>query len=145
MINVQLLYDMEETVDLDDGWLNSTCTNILNDNNQIKATISIILSNDNKLQQLKKQYFHQDVLTDVITFNLEDEGDPLEGEIYISLTRVSENAREFKQEIETELKRVIIHGCLHLLGYDDHTPEEKKAMTTLEDHYLSQPAISDQN
>jgi len=144
MINVQLLYDMEERVDLDDGWLNNTCTNILNDNNQITATISIILSNDNKLHQLKKQYFHQDVLTDVITFNLEDEGDPLEGEIYISLTRVSENAREFKQEIERELKRVIIHGCLHLLGYDDHTLEEKKAMTILEDHYLSQPAISDQ-
>ena len=101
-------------------------------------------SNDNKLHQLKKQYFHQDVLTDVITFNLEDEGDPLEGEIYISLTRVSENAREFKQEIERELKRVIIHGCLHLLGYDDHTLEEKKAMTILEDHYLSQLAISDQ-
>ena len=144
MINVQLLYDMEERVDLDDGWLNNTCTNILNDNNQITATISIILSNDNKLHQLKKQYFHQDVLTDVITFNLEDEGDPLEGEIYISLTRVSENAREFKQEIERELKRVIIHGCLHLIGYDDHTLEEKKAMTILEDHYLSQPAISDQ-
>ena len=144
MINVQLLYDVEERVDLDDAWLNSTCTNILNDNNQITATISIILSNDNKLQQLKKQYFHQDVLTDVITFNLEDEGDPLEGEIYISLTRVSENAREFKQEIERELKRVIIHGCLHLLGYDDHTLEGKKAMTILEDHYLSQPAISDQ-
>ena len=120
MINVQLLYEMEETVDLDDGWLNSTCTNILKDNNQISATISIILSNDNKLQQLKKQYFHQDVLTDVITFNLEDEGDPIEGEIYISLTRVSENARKYKQEIGRELKRIIIHGCLHLLGYDDH-------------------------
>ena len=142
MIDVQLLYDMEKAVDLDDGWLNSTCTNILNDNNQITGTISIILSNDNKLQQLKKQYFHQDVLTDVITFNLEDEGDPLEGEIYISLTRVSENARKFKQEIGRELKRVIIHGCLHLLGYDDRTPKEKKTMTILEDHYLSQSVVS---
>ena len=141
MIDVQLLYDMEKAVDLDDGWLNSTCTNILNDNNQITGTISIILSNDNKLQQLKKQYFHQDVLTDVITFNLEDEGDPLEGEIYISLTRVSENARKFKQNIGIELKRVIIHGCLHLLGYDDQTLEEKKAMTCLEDHYLNQPVV----
>ena len=56
MINVQLLYDMEERVDLDDGWLNNTCTNILNDNNQYTATISIILSNDEKLRQLKKQY-----------------------------------------------------------------------------------------
>ena len=141
MINVQLLYDMEERVDLDDGWLNNTCTNILNDNNQITATISIILSNDNKLHQLKKQYFHQDVLTDVITFNLEDEGDPLEGEIYISLNRVSENSRKFKQNIGKELKRVIIHGILHLLGYDDQTPEEKKAMTRLENHYLSQTVV----
>ena len=144
MINVQLLYDMEETVDLDDGWLNSTCTNILNDNNQDTATISIILSNDEKLRQLKKQYFRKDVLTDVISFNLEEKGNPVEGEIYISINRVSENAKKYKQDIGIELKRVIIHGCLHLLGYDDQTSEGKKTMTRMEDHYLSQPIVSGQ-
>ena len=144
MISVQLVYDVEETADLDDDWLNSICKNILNDNNHSTATISIILSNDEKLFQLKKQYFQQDELTDVITFNLESDGDPVEGEIYISLNRVSENARKFKQNIGRELKRVIIHGCLHLLGYDDQTLEEKKVMTYLEDHYLNQPVISDQ-
>ena len=144
MISVQLIYDIDETADLDDDWLNSICKNILIDKNQNTATISIILTNDKKLLQLKNQYFQQDVLTDVITFNLEEDGDPIDGEIYISLNRVSENAREFKQNTDRELKRVIIHGCLHLLGYDDQTPEEKKTMTRMEDHYLSQPIVPGQ-
>jgi len=144
MISVQLIYDIEETADLDDDWLNSICKNILIDKNQNTATISIILTNDKKLLQLKNQYFQQDVLTDVITFNLEENGDPIDGEIYISLHRVSENAKEFKQDTGRELKRVIIHGCLHLLGYDDQTPEEKKTMTRMEDHYLSQPIVPGQ-
>ena len=144
MISVQLIYDIEETADLDDDWLDSICKNILIDNNQNTATISIILTNDKKLLQLKNKFFQQDVLTDVITFNLEEDGDPIDGEIYISLNRVSENATEFKQDTSGELKRVIIHGCLHLLGYDDQTPEGKKTMTRMEDHYLSQPIVSGQ-
>ena len=144
MISIKLVYDIEETARPDDDWLNSICKNILNDKNHDTAVISIILSDDEKLQQLKKQFFQQDVLTDVITFNLEEDGDPIEGEIYISLNRVSENARKFKQDIGIELKRVIIHGILHLLGYDDQTPKEKKLMTNLEEHYLSQPIESDQ-
>ena len=144
MISIQLIYDIEETADLDDDWLNSICKNILIDKNQNTATISIILTNDKKLLQLKNKYFQQDVLTDVVTFNLEEDGDPIDGEIYISLNRVSENAREFKQDTGRELKRVIIHGCLHLLGYDDQTPEGKKTMTRMEDHYLSQPIVPGQ-
>jgi len=141
MISVQLIYDMEETADLDDDWLNNTCKNILNDKDQNTATISIILTNDKKLRKLKKEYFGEDVFTDTISFNLEEDGDPIDGEIYISLNRVSENAREFNQDTSRELKRVIIHGCLHLLGYDDQTPEGKKTMTCMEDHYLSQPIV----
>ena len=144
MINVHLIYDIEVTADIDDDWINSTCKNILNDKDKNTASISIILTNDKKLLQLKNQYFQQDILTDVITFNLEDDGDPIEGEIYISLNRVSENAIKFKQDIGIELKRVIIHGILHLLGYDDQTPEEKIIMIRLEDHYLSLPIISNQ-
>ena len=143
MISVQLIYDMEETADLDDDWLNSTCKNILNDKDQNTADISIILTNDKKLRKLKKEYFGEDVFTDTISFNLEEDGDPIDGEIYISLNRVSENAREFKQNIERELKRVIIHGILHLLGYDDQTLKEKETMTRLEDHYLSHPVVTD--
>ena len=144
MINVQLIYDIEVTADIDDDWINSTCKNILNDKDKNTAIISIILTNDKKLLHLKNQYFQQNILTDVITFNLEEDGDPIEGEIYISLNRVSENAIKFKQDIGIELKRVIIHGILHLLGYDDQTTEEKKIMIQMEDHYLSLPVVSDQ-
>ena len=144
MISVQLIYDMEETAAIDDDWLNNTCNTILKDKKQNTATISIILTNDKKLLELKNQYFKQDLLTDVITFNLEEDGEPIDGEIYISLNRVSENSREFKQDVGRELKRVIIHGCLHLLGYDDQTPEGKKIMTRMEDHYLSQPIVPGQ-
>ena len=144
MINVQLIYDIEVTADIDDDWIHSTCKNILNDKDKNTANISIILTNDKKLLHLKNQYFQQNILTDVITFNLEEDGDPIEGEIYISLNRVSENAIKFKQDIRIELKRVIIHGILHLLGYDDQTPEEEKIMIQMEDHYLSLPIISNQ-
>ena len=144
MISVQIINDIEKSTDLDNQWLKTTCKNILNDKGYDTASIFIIFSNDEKLRQLKKKYFREDVLTDVITFNLEEKGDPIEGEIYISLNRVSENAIKFKQDIGIELKRVIIHGILHLLGYDDQTPEEEKIMTRLEDHYLSLPIISNQ-
>ena len=78
-----------------------------------------------------------DVYTDVITFNLEDEGEPLEGEIYISWDRVKENAKIFKVDLDKELQRMIIHSSLHLVGYEDNTIDTKSKMTQLEDKYLS--------
>ena len=138
MINIQLVYDIKESADLDDGWLQTVCQNILQDNHHINGDITLIISEDKKLRKLKKTYFHKDILTDVITFNLEEEGEPIEGEIYISLERIRENAQKFKQDIAIEIRRVIIHGCLHLIGYDDKTLEEKKEMTRLEDYYLNQ-------
>ena len=126
MINIQLVYDIKESADLDDEWLQTVCQNILQDNHHINGDITLIISEDKKLRKLKKTYFHKDILTDVITFNLEEEGEPIEGEIYISLERIRENAQKFKQDIAIEIRRVIIHGCLHLIGYDDKTLEEKK-------------------
>ena len=107
------------------------------DSNQDEASITFIFSNDDKLRKLKKEYFGEDVFTDTISFNLEEESDPIEGEVYISLERVSENAHTFQQDFITEYKRVIIHGCLHLLGYNDELPEDKIKMTELEETYLS--------
>ena len=137
MISVRLEYDNTEILDIDENWVRSVCENILMDSNQDKASITFIFSNDYKLRKLKKEYFGENVFTDTISFNLEEESDPIEGEVYISLERVSENAHTFRQDFITEYKRVIIHGCLHLLGYNDELPEDKTKMTELEEKYLS--------
>ena len=137
MITVQLEYDNTEKPDIDENWVRSVCENILMDNNQDEASITFIFSNDDKLRELKKEYFGEDVFTDTISFNLEEKSDPIEGEVYISLERVSENAHTFQQDFITEYKRVIIHGCLHLLGYNDELPKDKTKMTKLEETYLS--------
>ena len=144
MITAQLEYDNVEKPDIDENWIQRICESILKDNNQPEAVVMIIFSNDSKLRKLKKKYFDTDVLTDTISFNLEEEGDPIEGEIYISLERVTENAQTFKQDFTMECKRVIIHSCLHLLGFDDQLPEEKKEMTRLEDFYISNNNIANQ-
>ena len=137
MIIIRLEYDNTEKPDIDEKWVRSICENILMDSNQNEASITFIFSNDDKLRKLKKEYFGKDIFTDTISFNLEEESDPIEGEVYISLERVSENAHTFQQDFITEYKRVIIHGCLHLLGYNDELPEDKTKMTELEETYLS--------
>jgi rRNA maturation RNase YbeY len=137
MITVRLEYDNTEKPDIDENWVCNICENILLDSNQNEASITFIFSNDDKLRKLKKEYFGEDVFTDTISFNLEEESDPIEGEVYISLERVYENAHTFQQDFITEYKRVIIHGCLHLLGYNDELPEDKTKMTELEETYLS--------
>ena len=141
MINIHILNKSSEFPNLDEKYIHSICNNIMNENNHDYSGITLIITNDNKLRELKKKYFQQDILTDVITFNLEESGDPIEGEIYISFDRVKENAQQYMQDVTTELKRVIIHGCLHLIGFDDQTLEEKKEMTRLENYYLNLSTI----
>ena len=144
MINIQLEYDHVEKPPLDNKWIQSICETILNDNSHDEASITFVFSNDLKLRKLKKEYFGKDIFTDTISFNLEEKGDPIEGEVYISLDRVSENADIFKQDYIKECKRVIIHSCLHLLGYNDKLPEDKTKMTELEDTYLSRTMSTNQ-
>tara|TARA_Y100000590_G_scaffold128232_1_gene146615 strand:- start:1449 stop:1892 length:444 start_codon:yes stop_codon:yes gene_type:complete len=102
------------------------------------ADLTFIFTSDELLSELKMEFFHKDHLTDVIAFRLNDYKDKLvDGEVYISLPRAKENSLEFDQPYEKELSRLIIHGCLHVLGYDDQTSNEKKLMTSLEDEYLN--------
>ena len=102
-----------------------------------KADISFIFGDDDLLNKLKKEFFNLDHLTDVIAFRLNDEGEKIiEGEIYISIPRAKENAIKFKEPLNRELGRLIIHGCLHLLGFKDESNNEKIEMRDQEDYYL---------
>jgi len=109
---------------------------VLNDHGYLSGKINIIITDDESLREMKLEFFNEDVFTDVIAFNLEQ--DPFEGEIYISSDRVEDNAKIYKQRFEDELKRVIIHGLLHLCGHKDSTSSEKENMNLLEDKFLSQ-------
>jgi probable rRNA maturation factor len=110
---------------------------LFNSKDIIKANISFIFGDDDLLSGLKKEFFKLDHLTDVIAFRLNDyEEKNIEGEIYISIPRAKENAIEFKEPLNRELGRLIIHGCLHLLGFNDETNQEKIEMRKQEDYYL---------
>ena len=99
-----------------------------------EAAANIILVSDPALHEMNRTFLGHDYQTDVITFRLED--DPLEGEIYISVDRAREQAREYRVGMYEEIHRLATHGALHLAGYDDASPAEREAMRRLEDHYL---------
>ena len=103
------------------------------------GNISFIFGSDELLSNLKKEFFQRDHWTDVIAFRLNeyDEKD-VEGEIYISLPRANENAISFGESYEKEVARLIIHGCLHLVGFNDESEKEKIEMTKIENNLLSQ-------
>ncbi len=119
------------------SFLNSTVSRILELHNTTKAEILFVFALDELLADLKNQYFQKNHFTDVIAFRLNDYSEAsIEGEVYISLPRAKENAKIFNQPYEKEVTRLIIHGCLHLIGFKDDTKSEKKTMTELEDDIL---------
>jgi len=112
----------------------------------VKATISsegyklkelnYIFCSDSYLLRINQQYLNHDTYTDIITFDNSEKKGIIEGDIFISIDRIRENAEKFGTGQANELHRVIIHGALHLLGYKDKTAEDKKLMTAKEDNYL---------
>jgi len=106
------------------------------------GTINYILTNDNILVQLNKEYLRHFTLTDIITFDLSENEKELSGDIYISVDRARENAREFKVTLTNEINRLMIHGVLHLMGYKDKSREERELMREKEEFYLSLPPWS---
>lgn len=98
--------------------------------------VSFIFCSDTYLLDVNKQYLDHDYFTDVITFDYV-EGDVVSGDIFISVDRVKENAKSFSTSFSNELNRIIIHGILHLLGYNDKTDTDKLIMTGKEDLYLN--------
>ena len=104
-----------------------------------EGEVSFIFGTDELLFDLKKEFFDKNEFTDVIAFRLNDYSEKqIEGEIYISLPRAKENATEFREPFEKEVARLIIHGSLHLLGYEDKTEVKKLKMRKIENELLNQ-------
>ena len=93
--------------------------------------IAYIFCTDKRILEVNRQYLKHDFFTDIITFDT-SQGGFISGDIFISIETVESNAKEFKVSFEDELKRILIHGILHLCGQDDKTPELRLEMTRKE-------------
>jgi probable rRNA maturation factor len=100
------------------------------------SSLVYIFCRDSYLLAINREYLNHDTLTDIVTFDYSEGGD-LDGEIYISLDRVRENAGKLEIAFEDELHRVMIHGVLHILGFKDKNPSQKSAMRKKEEACLS--------
>jgi rRNA maturation RNase YbeY len=99
--------------------------------------LNYIFCSDNYLLQINRQYLNHDTYTDIVTFDNSADEKSISGDIFISIDRIRENAAKFNVTEVDELHRVMVHGALHLLGYGDKKPSDKKIMTEKEDFYLN--------
>ena len=136
MINIQ--YEIDPNIDTPSEKISTEIiSSVLMEEGKTLAEILVIFTSDEILSDLKKEFFNKEHLTDVISFRLNDYNEEkVEGEIYISIPQVERNARKFDQSISRELARIIIHGSLHLLNYDDSTIDSKIKMTEKENYFL---------
>lgn len=114
-------------------WINQ----VIQSENRLTGNINIIFCSDEYLLQLNEKYLNHDTLTDIITFDFSEEN-IISGDLFISLPRVIENSKLFSKPFNEEIHRVIIHGILHLCGYQDKNEQEQKIMSVKENLYLEQ-------
>jgi rRNA maturation RNase YbeY len=112
-------------------WISNTISN----ENCKEGEINYIFCDDEYLHKLNVEFLEHDTLTDIISFDY-SVGKELHGDIYISIERVADNAKDFDVDISEELKRVMIHGVLHYCGFKDKTEDDAKLMREKENHYL---------
>lgn len=115
--------------------INAWIKSVANKYKKNVGEIAYIFCSDKKILEVNKQYLQHDYYTDIITFDY-CERDVLNGDIFISIETVSSNAEQFRVSFEEELRRILIHGILHLCGQDDKTPALRAEMTKKENEAL---------
>jgi rRNA maturation RNase YbeY len=133
---IQYVSEGIESPSIDKQKTNRWIKDIAAQYNRRIGEITYIFCSDAKLLEINKQYLNHDYYTDIVTFDY-SEGGFISGDIFISLDTVKSNAEEFKVSFNNELKRILIHGVLHLCGQDDKTPELRVEMTEKENLALN--------
>ena len=129
---------------LDDATLRQVIRHVLTAEGATLVHLSVVLAGHETVRRLNRSYLNHDYNTDVLSFSLRDGPSPdssgadeqVEGEVYVDLDTAAERHEEFDTSFEQEVHRYIIHGVLHLLGYDDATEPGQETMRQKEDHYL---------
>jgi rRNA maturation RNase YbeY len=114
-------------------WLHS----VAKDHGHSIGELNYVLMSDKELLKYNRDFLQHDEFTDVITFDGQT-GTGVSGDVLMSLDRIKENAKGFGVSVQRELRRVMVHGLLHLLGHSDKNAAKRKAMSALEDKYLAQ-------
>lgn len=115
------------------SWIKKSIT----EEGKIPGEINFILCSDEYLLKVNQDYLNHNTYTDIITFDTSETEDSIDGDIFISIDRIKENAIKFSKTEDEEIHRVIIHGVLHLIGYGDKSKIEKAQMREMEDFYLA--------
>ena len=113
-------------------WLQAVC---LEENKKL-VSVNIIFCDEARLLEINQEYLNHDYHTDIITFDYAETPGTIEGELYISIDMVTHNAELLKISFESELNRVIVHGILHMIGYEDKSVQKEKEMRDKENYYL---------
>jgi rRNA maturation RNase YbeY len=120
-----------------DEWVRRVAKCVLQEEGiRTRGTLSVVIVNDDEICRLNAAYLNHDGPTDVIAFPLDDDDDDVWGEVYVSLDRTKDQALEYGVPFETELARLIVHGILHLSGYNDQDAPSRKLMHERENDYL---------
>jgi rRNA maturation RNase YbeY len=135
-VKVNFHYDIENFRIRESRQVKNIINRIISDAGKKGVKVDVIITGDEKLYEINKEFLGHDYYTDIITFDY-NEGRAISGEIYISAERVKDNSRNFGVSFNVEMRRVIFHGFLHLCGYDDRTKEERKKMSEMEEMYLA--------
>jgi rRNA maturation RNase YbeY len=123
---------LDKTPEFFDLWFGKIC----HTEGKLLGDVSVVFCSDTYLLELNKRHLQHDFFTDIITFDY-SEGDRVAGDLFVSVDRVYENADAYNVSRETELNRVSVHGILHLLGYNDKTPQEANVMREKENEALA--------
>ena len=101
-------------------------------------SVEIIFTDERGIIDINSKYLSRDYVTDIISFRMDDDGSnqSIEGALYCCAPRIAEQSEEYDSNPESEFLRIIVHGLLHLTGYDDQTESDKSEMSAKEDHYL---------
>jgi rRNA maturation RNase YbeY len=132
---IEFNYETNFTLDNEDA-ISSWLSEVIVSEGKKEGEINYIFCDDEYLFKINFEYLNHDTLTDIISFDY-SVGNELNGDIFVSVERVQDNANDFKVSFIEELKRVLVHGILHYCGYKDKTEQDERVMRSKEDEKLA--------